>query len=159
MKWISIRVSKFTRALHPDDYHEGLPQPGLDEGADRYEEMIVGKNESLVWIGRDYHAGEWLITHTPPEERYREAANKMFTEQPDLLHVDIPTTDGGKFRISRTFKDAYVQAKDIHYANDAKGKAPRKKATTNRKGKQKPLPEQTMEDVQPPLSDEPDSKA
>ena len=117
MKWISIRVSKFTRALHPDDYHEGLPQPGLDEGADRYRDLIVG-NKGGTWVGRYDDAEAWLLEN-------------------------------------RT----YEESKTIHYANDAKGKAPRKKATTNCKGKQKPLPEQTMEDVQPPLSDEPDSKA
>jgi hypothetical protein len=144
MKWIPIRVSKFTRALHPDDHQEGLPQPGPLEDADRYEEMVVGKNEALVWIGKNWNAGQWLIAHTPLGQRFAEAANKVFNEQPDLLHLDIPLSDGGKFRISRTFEEAYIQSKTVHYANDAKGKAPRKKATTNRK--QKPLPEQDMEE-------------
>jgi hypothetical protein len=152
MRWVSIRVSKYTRALHPDDYQEGLPQPGPLEDADRYEEMVVGKNESLVWIGKNWNARQWLITHTPMEQRFAEAANKVFNEQPDLLHLDIPLSDGGKFRILRTFKEAYTQAKHTVYANDAKGKAPRKKATTKRK--QKPLPKQTMEDAQPKVSDE-----
>jgi hypothetical protein len=152
MKWIRIRISKFTRALHPDDYKEGLPKPGPLEDADRYEEMIVGKNEALVWIGKNWNAGQWLITHTPTEQRFAEAANKVFNEQPDLLHLDIPLSDGSKFRISRTFEEAYIQSKTVHYANDAKEEPKRKKATTKRK--QKPVPKQTMEDVQPKVSDE-----
>jgi hypothetical protein len=143
MKWIKVRVSKYTRALHPDDYQEGLPQPGQLEDADRYEEMVVGKNEALVWIGKNWNAGQWLITHTPMEQRFAEAANKVFNEQPDLLHLDIPLSDGGKFRISRTFEEAYIQSKHIVYANDAPQTTKGKKATTKRK--QKPLPEQDVE--------------
>jgi hypothetical protein len=110
MKWISIRVSKYTRALHPDDYQEGLPQPGPLEDADRYRTMIVG-NDGGTWVGRDDVAETWL-------------------------------------QENRT----YEESKTVHYANDAKGKAPRKKATTKRK--QKPLPKQTVEDIQPKVSDE-----
>ena len=101
MKWIPIRVSKYTRALHPDDYKEGLPQPGVYEGAYNYRDMIVG-NDGGTWVGRDDVAETWLQE-----------------------------------------KRTYEASKQVHYANDAKGKAPRKKTTTKRK--QKPLPEQDVE--------------
>jgi hypothetical protein len=103
MKWISIRVSKFTRALHPDDYHEGLPQPGLDEGADRYRDLIVG-NKGGTWVGRYDDAEAWLLEN-------------------------------------RT----YEESKTIHYANDAKGKAPRKKATRKPRRQQEVLRNSDLE--------------
>jgi hypothetical protein len=110
MKWIRIRISKFTRALHPGDYKEGLPQPGLDEGEGKYKELIVG-NQGGTWVGRDDIAETWL-----QENRTYEAS------------------------------------KQVHYANDATQTTKGKKATTKRK--QKPLPEQTMEDIQHKVSDE-----
>jgi hypothetical protein len=67
MKWIKIRVSKFTRALHPDDHQEGLPQPGLDEGEGKYRELIVG-NQGGTWIGRDDVAETWLQENRTYEE-------------------------------------------------------------------------------------------
>jgi hypothetical protein len=115
MKWIPIRVSKYTRALHPDDYQEGLPQPGVYEGAYNYRDMIVG-NDGGTWVGRDDVAETWLQE-----------------------------------------KRTYEASKQVHYANDAKEEPNRKKATTKRK--QKPVPEQTMEDVQPTLQDDADGTA
>ena len=115
MKWIKIRVSKFTRALHPDDYQEGLPQPGLYEGEGKYRELIVG-NQGGVWVGRDDVAETWL-------------------------------------QENRT----YEESKTIVYANDATQTTKGKKATTKRK--QKPVPKQTVEDVQPKVQDEADGTA
>jgi hypothetical protein len=109
MKWIKIRISKFTRALHPDDHQEGLPQPGLYEGEGRYKELIVG-NQGGTWVGRDDVAEGWL-------------------------------------QDQRT----YETSKQVHYANDAKGKAPRKKATT--KQRKKPLPEQDVEGEERTIQD------
>jgi len=71
MKWIPIRVSKYTRALHPDDYQEGLPQPGLDEGEGKYRELIVG-NQGGVWVGRDDIAEIWL-----KDQRTYEASKQV----------------------------------------------------------------------------------
>jgi hypothetical protein len=115
MKWVKIRVSKYTRALHPDDYNEGLPQPGINEGEGKYRELIVG-NQGGTWIGRDDVAETWL-------------------------------------QENRT----YEESKTIVYANDATQTTKGKKATT--KQRKKPVPEQTMEDVQPKVQDDADGTA
>lgn len=72
MKWISIRVSKYTRTLHPEDHQEGLPQPGLDEGAGRYRDMVVGC-QGGVWVGRDDVSKAWLEENSNKEEYANDA--------------------------------------------------------------------------------------
>ena len=101
--------------MHPDDYKEGLPQPGINEGEGKYRELIVG-NQGGTWVGRDDVAETWL-------------------------------------QENRT----YEESKTIVYANDATQTTKGKKATT--KQRKKPVPEQTMEDVQPKVQDDADGTA
>jgi hypothetical protein len=86
MKWIKIRVSKYTRALHPDDYQEGLPQPGLDEGEGKYRELIVGNQGGTWMVGRDDVAETWL------------QENRTYEESKTIVHYanDATQTTKGK---------------------------------------------------------------
>jgi hypothetical protein len=62
MKWKPIRVSKFTRNLHPEDYQPGLPAPGPLEDPNRYEQFVVRLNELGEWVGRDHATRLWLFS-------------------------------------------------------------------------------------------------
>lgn len=60
-KWQKLRVSRFTRNLHPEDHQEGLPKPGPIESSDRYEIYKVKKNNAGEWIGYNGEVNNWLV--------------------------------------------------------------------------------------------------
>lgn len=68
MSWTRIRVSRFTRNLHPEDYKPGLPVPGELESADRYENFHIKQNDSGEWVGRNGLVNMWLVDSTLPAD-------------------------------------------------------------------------------------------
>lgn len=65
-KWQKLRVSRFTRNLHPGDHQEGLPEPGPIESSDRYEIYKVKKNNAGEWIGYNGEVNNWLVANLRP---------------------------------------------------------------------------------------------
>ena len=59
MSWIKVRVSRYTRELHPDDHQDGLPKPGELEHDVSYEAFHV-QRKGLSWIGRTDDINSWL---------------------------------------------------------------------------------------------------
>ena len=68
MPWTKVRVHKYTRELHPDDYAKGLPAPAdhTDDDA-HYEHFVVRKNDTGEWIGRNGIVNNWLTQNIPSD--------------------------------------------------------------------------------------------
>lgn len=63
--WTPIKVSKFTRRTHPDDYQPGLPDAGELEAPDRYEVFLVRRNKAGEWVGSNGTVNLWLVMNCP----------------------------------------------------------------------------------------------
>ena len=85
MSWTKIRVSRYTRNLHPEDHQPGLPQPGpLEDGTNQYEEYHVRQNDAGEWTGRNGTVNQWLVdnTFTNAEPTEIETATVQPKEKP-----------------------------------------------------------------------------
>ena len=96
--WQKVRVSKYTRNLHPDDAQPGLPNPGLIESSDRYEEFHVKKNNSDEWVGRTAIVNNWLVSN-------QTKVGYTITAALDPKEAGLPTASD--------FLDSILQAEDL----------------------------------------------
>lgn len=98
--WKKIRVSRYTRNLHPDDAKVGLPHPGVIESSDRYEEFHVRKNISGEWVGRTGIVNNWLVSN-------QTKVSVEDLEEIQSLLMETPGSD---------FLNSILQAEDVENA-------------------------------------------
>lgn len=95
--WKRIRVSRFTRNLHPEDHKPGLPEPGPLEAESDYEAFLVRQNQKGEWVGQGT-ANVWLVSQ---EFQIKPSVRIELNVTEDDLYVN-QTTDANTTKAEET---------------------------------------------------------